>query len=117
MGRLLKTSFCSNHANAKRADNGAYCDLQFNKVVTTEVVDDFNINHNPIREIACNAFGQACVNYRSISRLNADFHTLTCAFTGNSRHGTTRLEDLGSTAQDGPVESAHNSQGRRVAIQ
>jgi chitinase len=75
-----KTSACSKNANAKRADNNDYCDPQFNKVVTTEIVDDFNVINNPIGEIACNAFGQACMNYRSISRLNADFHTLTCAF-------------------------------------
>lgn len=61
-------------------DDGGHCDPKFNKRVTTEVVDDFGVN-NPVRQIVCNDHGQACMNYRSISNLNADFHTLTCGFT------------------------------------
>lgn len=79
-----KTSSCSKAANAKRADNGNYCDPKFNKVVTTEVVDDFGLVANPIGQINCNpgnVYPQACQNYRSISQNNAAFHTLTCPFT------------------------------------
>ncbi|KAI8631443.1 family 18 glycosyl hydrolase [Xylariaceae sp. FL1651] len=75
------TSSCGAKGNAKRADNGNYCDPQFNKRVTTEIVDDFDLVRNPIGVIPCNAYGQACMNYRSISRGNANFHTLTCGFT------------------------------------
>lgn len=73
-----KTSSCGN--SAKRADNGNYCDPQFNKVVTTAIVDDFDAVRNPIQGILCNAFGQACYNYRSIANLSPNFATLTCAY-------------------------------------
>ena len=69
-----KTSFCGN--TVKRADNGAYCDPQFNKVVTTEIIDDFDVVRNPIQEILC----QACHNYRSIGNLSPNFATLTCGY-------------------------------------
>jgi chitinase len=72
-----KTSSCGN--SAKRADNGNYCDPQFNKVVTTAIVDDFDAVRNPVRGILCNAFGQACYNYRSIANF-PDFATLTCGY-------------------------------------
>ncbi|KAI0431905.1 hypothetical protein F5Y09DRAFT_340146 [Xylaria sp. FL1042] len=79
-----KTSSCgakSAAANQKRADNGNYCDPQFNKVVTTEIIDDFS---HAIGQIDCNPNGvypQACLNYQSISRGDANYHTLTCPFT------------------------------------
>lgn len=67
-----KTSSCG---NSKRADNGNYCDPKFNRRVTTAIIDDFDPVIHPIH---CNAFGQACYNYRSISRVNAAYETLTC---------------------------------------
>ncbi|KAI0418524.1 family 18 glycosyl hydrolase [Xylaria grammica] len=82
-----KTSSCAKTANSKnrkRADNGDYCDPQFNKVVTTEIVDDFDVRANPIGQIDCDPgdnYPQACMNYQSISRGNANYHTLTCGFT------------------------------------
>lgn len=71
------TSSCGN-AVAKRADNGARCDPQFNKVVTTAIADDWAVS--TVRPIPCVAFGQACYNYRSVLNLHASFATITCAY-------------------------------------
>lgn len=76
-----KTSSCPVSANAKRADEAPRCDPLFNKKLTTAIVDDFDVAENPIRPIVCEDFGQACMNYRSVSQNNAGYHTLTCAYT------------------------------------
>jgi chitinase len=71
------TSSCGNAA-AKRADEEGRCDPQFNKAVTTAIVDDWAAL--PVNPILCAAFGQACYNYRSIVNLDATFETLTYAY-------------------------------------
>jgi chitinase len=77
-----KTSSCGN--SAKRADNGGFCDPQFNKRVTTAIVDDFDPVIHPI---LCNAYGQACYNYRSVANLGANFATLTCPYRRKANTG------------------------------
>jgi chitinase len=71
------TSSCGNAA-AKRAGEPGRCDPQFNKAVTTSIVDDWAAL--PVNPIICATFGQACYNYRSVVNLNVAFQTLTCAY-------------------------------------